>query len=258
MSKLPVKKIISKSISRMIYDFDNFVRISLFPFIIVGPLFVFTSYYDEFVLDIYNQKGFMDSMWGSKLTTFAELLIALPLTSAMLANWHRYILFDGKRPWKYFHIDFSNYVFQFILALIKISLVGFIFGFIVGFIFGLLGVSAFTMFTFIIIVMLIFSTRISMIFPASAAQHDNSFSTIFELTKEHFWSLLLIYLTFIPIAFIMFIIIFVEELLIGSNSIPKVLLQNFLTIFMIFIIYGYFASCFSECYKILKKGFKAE
>ena len=106
--------------------------------------------------------------------------------------------------------------------------------------------------------MLIFTIRISMIFPASAAQHDNSFSTIFELTKEHFWSLLLIYLTFIPIVFIMFIIIFVEELLIGSNSIPKVLLQNFLTIFMIFIIYGYFASCFSECYKILKKGFKAE
>ena len=223
MSKLPVKKIISKSISRMIYDFDNFVRISLFPFIIVGPLFVFTSYYDEFVLDIYNQKGFMDSMWGSKLTMFTELLITIPLTSAMLANWHRYILFDGKRPWKYFHIDFSNYVFQFILAFIKISLVGFIFGFIVGAIFGLLGVSAFTMFTFIIIVMLIFSTRISMIFPASAAQHDNSFSTIFELTKEHFWSLFLIYLTFIPIVFIVVIILFVEELLIGYNSIPKIL-----------------------------------
>jgi len=78
MSKLPVKKIISKSISRMIYDFDNFVRISLFPFIIVGPLFVFTSYYDEFVLDIYNQKGFMASMWGSKLTMFIDYLIILP------------------------------------------------------------------------------------------------------------------------------------------------------------------------------------
>ena len=258
MSKLPVKKIISKSISRMIYDFDNFVRISLFPFIIVGPLFVFTSYYDEFVLDIYNKKGFIDSMWGSKLTMFTELLIAIPLTSAMLANWHRYILFEGKRPWKYFHIDFSNYVFQFILALIKISLVAFIFGFIVGFIFGLLGVSTFITYTFIIIAMLIFTIRISMIFPASAAQHDNSFSTIFKLTKEHFWSLLLIYLTFIPIAFIMFIIIFVEELLIGYNSIPKVLLQNLLFITMGFISYGYFASCLSESYKILKKDFEAE
>ena len=258
MSKLPVKKIISKSISRMIYDFDNFVRISLFPFIIVGPLFVFTSYYDEFVLDIYNQKGFMDSMWGSKLTMFIDYLIILPLTSAMLANWHRYILFDGKRPWKYFHIDFSNYVFQFILAFIKVFLVGFIFGSIVGFIFALLGVSNFIMYTFIIIAMFIFTIRISMIFPASAAQHDNSFSTVFKLTKEHFWSLFLIYLTFIPIVFIILIIIFVEELLIGSNSIPKALLQNLLFMFMSFITYGYFASCLSESYKILKKSFKAE
>ena len=255
MSKIPVKKIISKSISRIFYDFYNFFRISLFPFIIVGPLFVFTAYYDEYVLDIYNQKEFIESMWGSNLTKFIDFLIVLPLTSAMLANWHRYILFDGKRPWKYFHIDFSNYVFQFILATIKIFLLAFIFGFITGIIFGILGVSIFMTYTFIIIAALIFTVRISMIFPASAAQHDNSFSTIFKLTKEHFWPLLLIHLTAIPLFIIAFLILFVEELLIGSNSIPKILLQNLLLAVISFIVYAYFASCFSECYKILKKNF---
>ena len=57
MKKINPKEIISKSYKRMSNDFNNFARIAFVIFIVSSPLYLFTAYYDEYVLDIYNQKG---------------------------------------------------------------------------------------------------------------------------------------------------------------------------------------------------------
>ena len=79
----------------MTNDFNNFVRIAAVPFIIMAPIYLFTVYYDELVLDIYNQKGMLAYWRGSGQTKLINWFILFPLTSAFLVNWHRYILFLG-------------------------------------------------------------------------------------------------------------------------------------------------------------------
>ena len=50
MKKINPKEIISKSYKRMTNDFNNFVRIVFVVFIVMAPVYVFTAYYDEYVL----------------------------------------------------------------------------------------------------------------------------------------------------------------------------------------------------------------
>ena len=73
------------------------------------------------------------------------------------------------------------------------------------------------------------------------------------MSKNNFWSLLLIYITVIPIAIVWFLLLMlIEFITVGSEvSIAINLFEHFITFAFIFIIYGYLASCLSESYKVL-------
>lgn len=257
MKKINAKEIISKSYNRMTGDFNNFVRIAAVPFIIMAPIYLFTVYYDEFVMDIYNQKGLIAYVRGSGQTKLINWFILFPLTAAFLVNWHRYILFFGKKPWKYFAIDFSKYTFQWIWTSIK---VGLLFGVpAIVFVILVFKVGMINLYLFMVIYILsfiVYIVRVSLIFPAAAAQHDNSFKRIFKMTKNNFWQLFLVLISFIPITVIWFVLILLIDFSVGTeSSVTMLLLTNFITFAFWFIIYGYLASCLSECYKVLNNKF---
>ena len=253
MKKINPKEIISKSYKRMTNDFNNFVRIVAVPFIIMAPIYLFTVYYDEVVLDIYNQKGFIAYVRGSGQTKLINWFILFPLSSAFLVNWHRYILFSGKKPWKYFAIDFSKYTFQWIWTSIKVVFVFFVPAVVFWGLVYIIGLNLFIFGAIYILITIIYFVRVSLIFPATAAQHDNSFTRAFKMSKNNFWSLLLIYITVIPIAIVWFLLLMlIEFITVGSEvSIAINLFGHFITFAFIFIIYGYLASCLSESYKVL-------
>ena len=252
MKKINPKEIISKSYKRMTNDFNNFVRIAFVVFIVMTPIYLFAAYYDEYVLDIFNQRGIVAYIRGSGLTKLLNWFVLFPLTSAFLANWHRYILFSRKKPWKYFPIDFSKYTFQWIWTSIK---VGFVF-FVPAVVFFLLvfqtGINIPISMVIYILIFIIYVVRVSLIFPATAAQHDNSFTRAFKMSKNNFWSLLLVYISVTPIVIVWFLLLMLMELTVSSeSSIAMNLFGHFMTFAFIFIIYGYLASCLSESYKVL-------
>ena len=252
MKKIHPKEIISKSYNRMTGDFNNFGSIAAVPFIILAPIYLYTVYYDEFVMDIYNQKGFIAYVRGSGQTKLINWLIIFPLTSAFLVNWHRYILFSGKKPWKYFAIDFSKYTFQWIWTSIKVSFVFFVPAAVFWFLVFKIGLNLFIFGAIYILITIIYFVRVSLIFPATAAQHDNSFTRAFKVSKNNFWQLFLVLISFIPIALIWVILFLLIEFSVGTeSSVTMYLLTNFITFAFLFIIYGYLASCLSECYKVL-------
>ena len=101
---------------------------------------------------------------------------------------------------------------------------------------------------------IIYAVRVSLIFPATAAQHDNSFTRAFKMSKNNFWSLLLVYVSVIPAILVWFLLLFLMELTVNSESSVAInLFYHFITFAFIFIIYGYLASCLSESYKVLGK-----
>ena len=252
MKKINPKEIISKSYKRMTNDFNNFVRIVAVPFIIMAPIYLFTVYYDELVLDIYNQKGFIAYVRGSGQTKLINWFILFPLTSAFLVNWHRYILFSGKKPWKYFAIDFSKYTFQWIWTSIKVGFVFFVPAVVFWLLIFTIEPNYFIFGAIYILITIIYFVRVSLIFPATAAQHDNSFTRAFKMSKNNFWQLFLVLISFIPIVLIWVILFVLTELSVGTeSSVTMFLLSNLLVFVFVYIIYGYLASCLSESYKVL-------
>ena len=255
MKKLNPKEIISKSCKRMLNDFNNFARIALVVFIVTTPFYLFSAYYDEYVLDIYNEKGMIAFIRGSGLTKILNWLVLFPLASAFLANWHRYILFSGKKPWKYFPIDFSKYTFHWIWTAIKVGIVFFvpavIFVYLSIFLFG---INIFVFAAIYVSIVIIYFVRVSLIFPATAAQHDNSFTRAFKMSKNNFWSLFLVYISIIPAVLVWFLLLMLMEFIISSeSSIAINLFYHFISYAFAFILYGYLASCLSESYKVLGK-----
>ena len=252
MKKINPKKIISKSYNHMSSDFNNFVRIAAVPFIVMAPLYLFTTYYDEYVLDIYNQKGMVAYIRGSGLTKLIDWFIIFPLTSAFLANWHRYILFSRKKPWKYFPIDFSKYTFRWMWTSIKVAFVFFVPAVVFIILTLQIGINFIISVVIYILLFIIYAVRVSLIFPATAAQHDTSFTRAFKMSKNNFWSLLLIIVSIIPVFIAWFLLILLIEFTVGAeSSIITFLFVNFITFAFVFIIYGYLASCLSESYKVL-------
>ena len=254
MKKIKPKGIIFKSYKRMTNDFNNFVRIAFVVFIVMAPVYLFTAYYDEYVLDIYNQKGMVAYIRGSGLTKLFNWFVLFPLTSAFLANWHRYILFSGKKPWKYFPIDFSKYTFQWIWTSIKVAFVFFVPAVVFFLLVFQTGINFPISVVIYILIFIIYVVRVSLIFPATAVQHDNSFARAFKMSKNNFWSLLLIYISIIPIIIAWILLFALIEFTIGTeSSITMFLFSNFITFTFVFIIYGYLASCLSESYKVLSE-----
>lgn len=255
MKKLNPKEIISKSCKRMFNDFNNFARIASVVFIVTTPFYLYSVYYDEYVLNIYNEKGMIAFIRGSGLTKILDWLILFPITSAFLANWHRYVLFSGKKPWKYFPIDFSKYTFNWIWTVIKVGIVFFvpavIFVYFAAFI---IGINIYVFAVIYVSIIIIYFVRVSLIFPATAAQHDNSFTRAFKMSKNSFWSLLLVYISIIPVVLVWFLVLMLMEFIVSSeSSIAINLFYHFISYAFAFILYGYLASCLSESYKVLSK-----
>ena len=254
MKKINQKKIISKSYKHMTNDFNNFVRIGFVVFTVMTPVYLFSVYYDEYVLDIFNQRGMVAYIRGSGLTKLLNWFVLFPLTSAFLANWHRYILFSGKKPWKYFPIDFSKYTFQWIWTSIKVGLVFFVPAVVFVVLTLQIGINFLISAAIYILLFIIYAVRVSLIFPATAAQHDTSFARAFKMSKNNFWSLLLIIVSIIPIIIAWLLLFLLIEFTVGSEgSIVTFLFSNLITFAFVFIIYGYLASCLSESYKVLSK-----
>lgn len=259
MKKLPVKKIIKISFKKFIDEFTLFLNIATAPFVIILPFYLYSYYYDEFVLNLFNEKGIVSFIRGSHVTKLVDYLIVFPLTSAFLANWHRYVLFNGKRPWKFIPLDFSKYTFQFIWAAIKVALIfiipaiAFILIFFMFFRNMGLGIIPLGVIAYIICAIVYF-TRISLIFPATAAEEDNSMKRIFKLTKNSFWQLFLIHISFIGLIVCLLIFLFILEVIYSSEGrVVTTLIYTSFSLFGIFIAYGYLAACLSESYKYLKK-----
>ena len=183
-----------------------------------------------------------------------DWFVLFPLTSAFLANWHRYILFSGKKPWKYFPIDFSKYTFQWIWTSIKVTFVFFVLAAVFFLLVFQTEINFLISMAIYILIFIIYVVRVSLIFPATAAQHDNSFTRAFKMSKNNFWSLLLVYVSVIPIVLVWFLLLMLMEFTVSSeSSIAINLFYHFITFAFIFIIYGYLASCLSESYKVLSK-----
>ena len=259
MKKLPTKKIILKSFNKIKDDYKNLLDIATVPFIIILPFYLYSVYYDEFVLDLFNTKGFVAFIRGSGTSKLIDYFILFPLTSAFLANWHRYVIFNGKKPWKYISLDFSKYTLQFIWTAIKIGLiftipaVAIMFGIVwisinfIGLSFIYIGLIAY------IVAAVFYFVRIALIFPATATEQNNSMKRIFKLTKNSFWQLLLINISFILIILFFTIFLFIMESLYSSEGrILTTMIYSTFTLFYIFLSYSYLATCLSESYKYLK------
>ena len=260
MKQLPVKKIIQISFNKIKNNFKLFINVATVPFILILPFYLYSYYYDEFVLDLFNEEGMISFIRGSTITKLFNYLILFPLTSAFLANWHRYVLFNGKRPWKFIPLDFSKYTFQFIWTAIKVGLIFIIpafafMGLIFWLSFNFFGMGLFYFgIVFYIVVAIVYFVRISLIFPATAAEEKNSMKRIFKLTKNSFWQLFLVYISFIGLLFLFLIAFFILETIYPSTgSIITTLIYAGFTLFYTFIAYGYLATCISESYKYLKK-----
>ena len=262
MKPLPIKKIVFKSFSHPIKDFDNFINIIIVPYIIILPFHLYVIYYDDFILRLFETEGFYQYWRGSLRSQIIQYLLIFPISSCLLANWHRYVFFEGKKPWTYKALDFSNYTFKFIWKSILVVLVfmvpAVIVGFVIGYAIGSLGlansISGFIpVFIFLYLALVaIYFVRVSIILPATAVEQDNTFKKAFQITKNNFWRMFLIYAAWILIVILLLIIFFVFEVYFPSEGhLTRLMLQGVIgSIFMIYS-YTYLASCASLIYKHL-------
>ena len=134
-------------------------------------------------------------------------------------------------------------------------------GFVIGYVIGSLGladkISGFIPIFILLYVALvaIYFVRVSVILPATAVEQDNTFKKAFQITKNNFWRMLLIYSGWLLIIIIFLIIIFVFEWYFPSEGhFTRLMLQTVIgSIFMIYS-YTYLASCASLIYKHLIKN----
>ena len=123
---------------------------------------------------------------------------------------------------------FSNYTFKFIWKSILVVLVfvvpATIVGFVVGYAIGSLGlansISGFIPVFILLYLALvaIYFVRVSIILPATAVEQDNTFKKAFQITKNNFWRMFLIYAAWILISILYLIIFFVFEI---STILPR-------------------------------------
>ena len=98
----------------------------------------------------------------------------------------------------------------------------------------------------------IYFVRVSIILPATAVEQGNTFKKAFQITKNNFWRMFLIYAAWILIFILVFIIFFVFEIYFPTEGhLTRLMLQGVIgSIFMIYS-YTYLASCASLIYKHL-------
>jgi len=174
-------------------------------------------------------------------------LFMMPMFFAFLTNWHRFIIFDGKKPWEFKIIEFSNNTLKFAIAAILILLLisapyavtiflSFYIGLKFKFGFWMIASQWGLMFLFLYLY-----TKLALIFPAAAAGHSISLKRVFALSKGYFWKILGGFLTFIITSIIIKKIITISFPY-SVYSIPFIFVINF-------ILLALNASWLSKIYK---------
>jgi|TARA_B100001964_G_scaffold101886_2_gene113960 hypothetical protein len=257
MKPLPVKKIISKSFSIFVKDFNNFINIVIVPFVIILPFYLYTIYYDDLILNLFEKEGFVSYLRGSPRTKIINFLLIFPITSCFMASWHRYVFFNGKKPWTYIPLDLSGYSIKFIWKAILVGLIFIVptyaFFFLIGY-FGLFTNVPIIILAVVIyiIVGIIYFVRISIIFPATAMEKENTIKKIFQLTKNNFWRMFLIYISAILFFLLFAIILFIYEIYLPTEgNLMRTMMIGIVEVIYVFFMYAYLASCASQIYKHL-------
>jgi len=239
--KISYFSLLTFSFSSVFSNFLKFIKISSVPFLLCIPL----SYLQTYIV----LQTPLNKIIG--MFIMATGLFTLPIFFAFLTNWHRYIIFDGKKPWKFKLIEFSNNTLKFTKATILIFLlisIPYFASILLSFYLGL----KFNFGLYIIIIQwglmflfLYLYSKLALIFPAAAAGHSISLKRIFNLSKGYFWKILGGFLTFSLIFVIPSIII---AKIIGTSFIGSIYLNLFLFI-IIFIFLAMNASWLSKIYR---------
>jgi hypothetical protein len=261
IKKIKAKEVFFKSINHLIKDFKNLVKIAFFPFVISLPFFLYQTYYDEIIMN-YDEVSWFKTSYIYKIIDY---MIIVPLLLAFISNWHKYLLFDGKDPWKYKYIDFSKDTFKFIYVYIKFFLLFFIPSIVIIYSISIAGILTYKNFNYFIaiyfFIWFVYCVRTMLIFPATVFGDDNSLNRILKITRDNFSHLFFVfifYLIFLLIIFVIWIIFFLFlEYILGLNflepnslSFPFIFINSTLYLF-IFFAFAILHTILFECYKTI-------
>lgn len=248
-----ISQLLKFSWNKTFDNFKIFFDVAFIPFFLVLILIAITNYNDEFVLKLFENKGLLASIRGSASTRLVDLFLVTPLVAIFLVNWHRYVIFNGKKPWRLIKFDLSRYTFVFIWAGIKIAIVTLIPFFLLLYLNIFLFakyIKVMLFFVGFIYALLIFVyCRLIIILPAAAAENDISLKRIFTLSKGNFWKIFLLFLLlFLTVLVISFALAFILP---ETNLITWFLFQLSNTI-LLFVFGALFAGCISKLYLEIK------
>jgi hypothetical protein len=247
-NKLTAFNFIFFSFRKFISDYKIFLKVALIPFVLTFIAYILVDYIGLFISNTFD-KGPNILFKNFALYIILYNIFLTPLFSAFASNWHRYIIFEGKKPWALKKIDFSNYTFKFILAgfllfillAVPYSLIiilSFAYAAKFSSVFQLVGIQWIFMLIFIF-----FTIKLTLILPAAAAGHNFSIKRIYSLSSNFFWRIFIGELVFLIIFFLVYKIISYSVELIN----PYVYLIIYLMI--TFVSVTVFATWLSKIYK---------
>ena len=245
-NKLTAFNLIFFSFQKVISDYKIFFKIAFVPFLLALISYIFIGY-----IGLFNSNTLNPNVNFKNFALYLMLynIFLTPLFAAFAANWHRYIIFDGKKPWVFKNIDFSNSTFRFIIAGFLIFIILFapysliiFFSIFFAKIFSSAAALIIFQWTFLII-FIFFTAKLILIFPAAAAGHNFSIKRTYSLSKGFFWKIFIGGLFFLIISFTVYKILSYFEALIN----PFLYLITYLII--TFISVAVFATWLSKIYK---------
>jgi hypothetical protein len=248
-NKLTAISLIFFSFRKVISDYKIFFKIALVPFILAFVSYFCADYIRLFVSSTFDKSpNIIFKNFALHLILYNIFLT--PLFAAFASNWHRYIIFEGKKPWVFKQIDFSNYTFKFILAgflLFILLAVPYSLIIIFSFAFAAKFSSAFQIIVFQWIFMLIFiffTIKLTLIFPAAAAGHNFSIKRAYSLSKNFFWRI------FIGELFFLIIFLTVNKITSYSAGLINPFIYLIIYFMITFLFIAIFATWLSKIYKI--------
>ena len=248
-----ISQLLKFSWNKTFENFKIFFDVAFIPFFLILILTAITSYNDDFVLKLFENKGLSASIRGSSSTRLVDIFLVTPLVAIFLVNWHRFVIFNGKKPWKLIKFDLSRYTFVFIWAGIKIAIVTLIPFFLliyVSFFVFYISLNARLIFSGIFYAGLIFVYfRLILILPAAAAENDISLKRIFNLSKGNFWK---IFLLFLLMLLTVFVISFALAFILPETNLITWFLFHLIGTALLFVFGALFAGCISKLYLEIK------
>ena len=248
-----ISQLLKFSWNKTFDNFKIFFDVAFIPFFLVLILTVITTYNDDFVLRLFENKGLSESIRGSVSTRLVDIFLVTPLIAIFLVNWHRFVIFNGKKPWRLIKFDLSRYTFVFIWAGIKIAIVTLIPLFLLVYLNIFLFVKYakvmlfFMGFIYALFVFVYF--RLIIILPAAAAENDISLKRIFKLSKGNFWK---IFLLFLLMLLTVFIISFALAFILPETNLITWFLFQLISTALLFVYGALFAGCISKLYLEIK------